>query len=298
MFRPDISDDEDYGEFDEEDYDDDDDDFLELDYDDIDWNIPVVLDHEMFLFMYIPEEEDGAEEKDVTVFDVLKIADMTIKLHEAIELRKVDCDCDIGIFDLENIDVNSHYVTALMVENLIGGKQKFDVLRKLMRNVKNFTMTSLRASLSDVLPTEISLEEDILDNILQSMNLLEAYPKAKELWKFVEDSEEEKRTLSNLFERISRVFGKMRDDLFSSPTDFEHTFLVSELSPELIDQLQEVVDRVCGTERSNEEKNDVECGADDVQIPKQLETELDKVEDVDDSFEMTEKMEKLGLNVA
>ena len=294
MFRPDISDDDDYGEFDEEDYDDDDD-FGEVDYDDIDWNIPVVLDHEMFLFMYIPEEEDGAEDKDVTVFDVLKIADMTIKLHEAIELRKEDCDCDIDIFDLEIIDYNSYFVTALMVENLIGGKQKLDELLQLMRKVKKFTMTSLRASLSDVLP--ISLEEDILDNILQSMNLSESYPEAKELWKFVEDSEEEKRTLSDLFERISRVFSKMRDDLFSSPTDFEHTFFVSELSKELIDQLQEAVDEVCGTERSNEEENGVECGAVDVQIPQQMEAEFDKVEDVDDSFVMTEKMEKVGLNV-
>ena len=89
----------------------------------------------------------------------------------------------------------------------------------------------------------------------------------------------------------------MRDDLFSSPTDFEHTFFVSELSKELIDQLQEAVDEVCGTERSNEEENGVECGAVDVQIPQQMEAEFDKVEDVDDSFVMTEKMEKLGLNV-
>ena len=79
------------------------------------------------------------------------------KEEECFAICSERCDCDIGIFDLENIDVNSHYVTALMVENLIGGKQKFDELRKLMRNVKKFTMTSLRASLSDVLPTEVTI---------------------------------------------------------------------------------------------------------------------------------------------
>ena len=84
-------------------------------------------------------------------------------------------------------------------------------------------MSSLWASLSQVLL--ISLEEDILDNILESMNLLDRDQDAK----FVEDSVEEKMTLSALYESISRAFIDIRDVLFHLHHQFATPATLSQL---------------------------------------------------------------------
>ena len=43
-----------------------------------------IQDHEMFLAQYVPESKEG---EDLTGLDVLKVADMTIKLVDALKLR-------------------------------------------------------------------------------------------------------------------------------------------------------------------------------------------------------------------
>ena len=233
------------------------------------------LDHEWFLFMFSPVEEE-----DVSVFEVLKVAGMTIKLIEAQELREEEADEEIEdvekYFDEEVVNkyygVDDYHVTAVLVKKLVGGKKSLEQIRQMMKKVKKFVMSSLRASLSQVLP--ISLEEDILDNILRSMNLLDADQDAKDDWKFVEDSVEEKNTLSGLYDCISKVFREMRDDLFSHPGHawdiYRQPFHGAKILPGLINQLQEVVSGVVGIEESTEEGHE-EDEADEVKVTNQEE---------------------------
>ena len=63
-----------------DDFNDDYGDDYEPDYEDED----VLQDHELFLYEYSPEAKEA---EDSTAVDVLKVADMTIKLVDALKLR-------------------------------------------------------------------------------------------------------------------------------------------------------------------------------------------------------------------
>ena len=70
------------------------------------------------------------------------------------------------------------------------------------KEVKKFTMRSLRGSLSELLP--VSLDEDILDNILGYLNPLAE--DANVAWKFVETTEEDKTILTSIYRLLSEVY--------------------------------------------------------------------------------------------
>ena len=68
------------------------------------------------------------------------------------------------------------------------------------KEVKKFVMRSLRGKLSELL-TAVSMEEDILDNILGYMNPLDEDANMK--WKFAETTEKEKATLISIYRYLS-----------------------------------------------------------------------------------------------
>ena len=133
---------------------------------------------------------------------------------------------------LDNFLPTDCYVTAVIVEQLLGGKEKMDQLYRTMMEVKKFSMRSLRASLSEILP--VSLDDHILDKILANIKTEE---------EFVESSEEEKLILFTIYQPLSYIYSKMRDDLFNPPSRAFKVSVVSELNPRLPDQLEEVVAR-------------------------------------------------------
>ena len=130
---------------------------------------------------------------------------------------------------LDDFLPTDYYVTAVVVDELLGGREKMDQLYRDVKEVIKFSMRSLRASLSGLLP--VSLDDHILDKILANTDTEE----------FVKISEEEKLVLSTINRLLSHIYSKMRDDLFNPPAHAFGVSVVSELSPQLPDQLQEVV---------------------------------------------------------
>ena len=82
-------------------------------------------------------------------------------------------------------------------------RKKLDKLVAKCKKGKKFIMRSLRGKLSELLP-ELSMEEDILDNIIGHMNLLEQ--DAKVNWKFAESTEEERVILASLSRKFNEVY--------------------------------------------------------------------------------------------
>ena len=80
------------------------------------------------------------------------------------------------------------------------------------KEVKKFATRSLKRSLSKLLPA-LSLEEDILDNILGYLNPLAE--DANVAWKFVETKEEDKTILTSIYRHLSEVYSWMRRGLFT-----------------------------------------------------------------------------------
>ena len=99
-----------------------------------------------------------------------------------------------------------------MVESRLGGRiTKVAQLVTECKEVKKFAMRSLRRSLSKLLPA-LSMEEDILDNILGYLNPLAE--DANVAWKFVETTEEDKTILTSIYRHLSEVFSWIRRVLF------------------------------------------------------------------------------------
>ena len=130
---------------------------------------------------------------------------------------------------LDDFLPTDYYVTAVVVDELLGGREKMDQLYRDVKEVIKFSMRSLRTSLSGLLP--VSLDDHILDKILANTDTEE----------FVKISEEEKLVLSTINSLLSHIYSKIRDDLFNPPARAFGVSVVSKLSPQLPDQLQEVV---------------------------------------------------------
>ena len=138
--------------------------------------------------------------------------------------------CSIQI---QNVGV-AKWVSAKWVSRQLGGDEKVDQLHINAKEVKKIimkkiAMKSLRKSLSEVLP--LSLEEHILDNILGHFNLLDESLKLE-----TTAEEEDKPMLSSLYHKLSQVYNKIRNNLF-----FSHNYNYNSLTPEVIDQLQEIL---------------------------------------------------------
>ena len=146
---------------------------------------------------YIPETKE-----DLTFIDVLKVANSNIKLFESFKYSK-------------------QRIIFLQYENTVRPiEEKIDQFVTDCKEVKKFVMRSLRGKLSELLPA-VSMEEDILDNILGYMN-----PLAKDAnvtWKFVETTKEEKAILTSIFRYLSKVDGELRHGVLHSLL-FYHPF--------------------------------------------------------------------------
>ena len=119
------------------------------------------------------------------------------------------------------------------VSRQLGGVEKVDQLHINAKEVKKIVtkkiiMKSLRKSLSEVLP--VSLEEHILDNILGNFNLLD---ESLKLETTVE--EEDKPRLSSLYHQLRQVYTKIRNELLLLGLNY------NSLTPEVVDQLQEIL---------------------------------------------------------
>ena len=117
------------------------------------------------------------------------------------------------------------------------------------KEAKRFAMKSLRKSLAEVLPW--SLEEHIMDIILGYLDLMDE--EANESWK-LETAEEEKPGLSSLYQHLSQIYSKIRTELFDIGNSDGGLlyFAYSELTPELLDPLQEVLSELQSEETTEE----------------------------------------------
>ena len=111
-------------------------------------------------------------EEDLTFIDVLKVVDSSIKLVAALKLQ---------------------YRGLLLSADWIAFAEKIEEMETDYMKMKKFVMRKLRGKLSELLPA-VSMEEDILDNILGHMNPQDE--DAKMTLKFVETTEEEKAILT------------------------------------------------------------------------------------------------------
>lgn len=202
-----------------------------------------VKNHEIVLCEYSPENKDGGEE--LTVPDVLKVAEMTMKLVDALKLRLGSEEEDIFL------------LTAEEVSSQLGGEEKVEQLHNSAKEMKKSVMKSLKRSLSELLP--LSLEEHILENILGYLNLYDE--ETNQAWR-LEIPEEDYPILTTIYLSLTQIYCKMRAGLFNTgPGD-------GPLTPEAIDQLQEVVsefseredsrDQVEKGDKVGEEENKVE----------------------------------------
>ena len=127
---------------------------------------------------------------------------------------------------------------AVEVSIQLGG-EKVEQLHMNAKEAKRIAMKSLRKSLAEVLPW--SLEEHIMDIILGHLDLMDE--EANESWK-LETAEEEKPGLSSLYQHLSQIYSKIRTELFDIGN--------SELTPELLDPLQEVLSELQSEETTEE----------------------------------------------
>ena len=142
-------------------------------------------------------------EEDLTFIDVLKVVDSSIKL--------------IAGFKLQNRGL-------LLSADWIAFAEKIEELETDYMKMKKFVMRKLKGQLSELLPA-VSMEEDILDNILGHMN--PQGEDAKMTLKFVETTEEEKAILTPIclyLEQICRNLDLVSRSLeainkLKSPTD-------------------------------------------------------------------------------
>ena len=111
-------------------------------------------------------------EEDLTFIDVLKVVDSSIKLIAGLKLQ------NRGL---------------LLSADWIAFAEKIEELETDYIKMKKFVMRKLKGKLSELLPA-VSMEEDILDNILGHMN--PQGEDAKMTLKFVETTEEEKAILT------------------------------------------------------------------------------------------------------
>lgn len=187
-----------------------------------------VKNHEIVLCEYSPENKDGGE--DITVPDVLKVAVMTTKLVDALKLR------------LGSEEEDSFRLRAVEVSSQLGGEEKVEQLHNNAKVMKKSVMKSLKRSLSELLP--LSLEEHILENILGYLNLYDE--ETNQAWR-LEIPEEDYPILTTIYLSLTQIYCKMRAWLFNTgPSD-------GPLTPEAIDQLQEVVSEFSEREDSRDQ---------------------------------------------
>merc|ERR1719239_2135985 len=140
--------------------------------------------------------------------------------------------------------MDSFRENAAGVTSQLGGEEKVDQLHNNAKDVKKIAMKSLKRSLSEVLP--VSLEEHILENILGHLKLLDE--EANEAWRF-ETLEEDKSGLATLYFTLTQIYCKMRGGLFKTGQVHHEV-----LSPEVFDQLQEILAEF--SERDREEDSE------------------------------------------
>ena len=112
------------------------------------------------------------------------------------------------------------------VSSELGGDEKADQLHNIAKEMKKFAMTSLKRSLSEVLP--VSLEEHILENIL---GYLKMDDEDDEEASWLETSEEDKAILTPIYFSLSQIYCSMRGGLFNTGPGHG-------LTPEAIDHLR------------------------------------------------------------
>ena len=127
-------------------------------------------------------------EEDLTFIDVLKVVDSSIKLIAGLKLQ------NRGL---------------LLSADWIPFAEKIEELETDCMKMKKLVMRKLRGKLCELLPA-VSMEEDILDNILGHMN--PQGEDAKMTLKFVETTEEEKAILTSIcpyLEQICRILDQV-----------------------------------------------------------------------------------------
>ena len=178
-----------------------------------------------FYHDYIPEMKE-----DVTFIDVLKVADMTIKLVDVIKYQEIPYIAFRPFYtrrSLERIQISER-----------------------LEEVKKFVMRSLRGKLSELLP--VVSEEPIWVNILGYMNPLDK--NANVTWKFVETTKEEKAILTSVYRYLSNVYRKIKQ-VFLTPhpayhPSIPHPHPYSKIERLLGDQLQKILAEISDGEES------------------------------------------------
>lgn len=177
---------------------------------------------------YIPKKEM----EDLTVIDVLKIADGIIKLVDQLDVFKVTSYEEGLLAAAVRLD---NKLSALMLEDHLGGRTKVAQLVTDCREVKKFAMRILRRSLSELLPV-VAMEEDILDNIIGYLNPL--VEDANVDCKFVETTEEDKTILTSIYRLLCEVY----------------SYQDNKTRPLLRDQLQEILAEIKEAENQGDEE--------------------------------------------
>ena len=121
-----------------------------------------------------------------------------------------------------------------------------------------------------------SLEDHLLDNILGHLNLLEE--EANQSWR-LETAEEDKPGLSSLYQHLSQIYSKIRNGLVLSLINFTWGWEPA-LTPELIDQLQEISAELKTEETTEETEQEYEggeiTGGNDVEVKDGDKDEVEK----------------------
>ena len=181
-------------------------------------------------------------EEDLTFIDVLKVVDSSIKLIAGLKLQ------NRGL---------------LLSADWIAFAEKIEELETDYIKMKKFVMRKLKGKLSELLPA-VSMEEDILDNILGHMN--PQGEDAKMTLKFVETTEEEKAILTSIcpyLEQICRILDQVSTCLkikLESPTVqdssrfyFKHMSMIGHLLKEILAKVNEGEDNIAVEDQGGEE---------------------------------------------
>ena len=117
--------------------------------------------------------------------------------------------------------------------------ETLDQLVTVCKVIKKFVMRSLRGRLLELLPA-LSMEEDILDNILSYLNPLGE--DANVAWKFVDTTEEDKTIMTSIYRHLSEVSSMIKRRLFTLPfNEVFDDYDANKTRPLLRGQLQRIL---------------------------------------------------------
>ena len=205
----------------------------------------------------VKRSSDGSS-GDVVYYDVLDLSEMSLKLLEAVEVRKkklserscVRGDMESksgmsGVYGAAEPDTDSSsdpkrspqlwgesFETAADVESVVGGEQKMMELKEDIKSVRASVMSWMRESLQATFPDHLPrLPEEVLNIILGFTNVSNPvkfpfFDRRKDHWKFVKYEGIAKHLLCDLYSQMTGLYLIIKDILFDYsgyPSDLGRT---------------------------------------------------------------------------